>query len=194
MMQFVPDRIRSGVVVGSPFASWPGKIIYKDQEISPIEAKMEIVDNLVTPRAQDLGELMDETKQIYFENSPADLLVIEGGDDPIRLSPEFAGQCLSRARASGKTNCRHLLYPGLGHLLDLPYSPLCTATSNPQLPPGVQLFYGGQEVLHQLVQLEAWDETLDFYRTTLGGGGGLKRGDQILSVNGNSLEGKTHLE
>merc|ERR1719150_2419050 len=106
MMQFVPDRIRSGVVVGSPFASWPGKIIYKDQEISPIEAKMEIVDNLVTPRAQDPGELMDETKQIYFENSPADLLVIEGGDDPIRLSPEFAGQCLSRARASGKTTCR----------------------------------------------------------------------------------------
>ena len=78
MMQFVPDRVRAGVVVGSPFASWPGRITYGGQEIPPIEAKMEIVDNLVTPRAQDLAELVDQTKQIYFENSPADLLVIEG--------------------------------------------------------------------------------------------------------------------
>ena len=78
MMQFIPDKLRSGVVVGGSFTGWPGSMIYKDKEIPPVEGLMHIEDDMIILGGIVKEDLNDTTKHIYFENSAADLLVIEG--------------------------------------------------------------------------------------------------------------------
>ena len=79
---------------------------------------------------------------------------------------------LERARNAGKTNCTLLSYPFMGHLVDLPFSPVCTSSSiftgGERGPPGWSIFYGGTRTqYHALAQIAAWNETLQFFSRTM---------------------------
>ncbi len=71
--------------------------------------------------------------------------------------------------AHGKSNYRILRYPGLGHLLDPPFSPVTSASTHPLVPPPVMLDCGGgaDPAAHSYAQEDSWQQMLHFYRTAL---------------------------
>ena len=83
MMAELPDVVRAATVVGATFTQPGGKIFYKGREV------LTKTDNYIVREEGSDGNMVtlkwttddnvDPKKTIYFENSPADLLVIEGG-------------------------------------------------------------------------------------------------------------------
>ncbi len=62
-----------------------------------------------------------------LEKSRAEFLLIHGGNDEC-VYPGVLPDATARLKNHGKDNFRVLLYPGAGHLLEPPYSPLFKAT------------------------------------------------------------------
>lgn len=58
-----------------------------------------------------------------------------------------------------------LKYKGTGHLLEPPYSPHSYATYHKMA--GVALVWGGHPFDHCEAQVDAWTETLNFFKTIL---------------------------
>ena len=74
---------------------------------------------------------------------------------------------VERARAAGKKNIRLKEYPGTGHLIDLPHSPFTRVMRHPLLPENRKMNFGGQPQQHSLAQIDAWAETLTFFKRHL---------------------------
>ena len=70
---------------------------------------------------------------------------------------------VERARTAGKRNIRLVEYPGTGHLIDLPHSPFARCERHALLP-NRTMDYGGQLQPHCLAQIQAWSETLQFFK------------------------------
>ena len=66
---------------------------------------------------------------------------------------------------SGKTNYKILRYPGLGHLIDLPFAPPATTTNHALFPKPNKLVMGGDDIWsHAHAQEAVWQELLQFFR------------------------------
>ena len=66
---------------------------------------------------------------------------------------------------SGKSNYKILKYPGLGHLLDLPFAPPTILTNHALFPKGSKLIMGGNDLeQHAEAQQLAWKEIVKFLR------------------------------
>lgn len=112
--------------------------------------------------------LREQKQQIPFEKSSAPLLVVVGEEDNLyREAKEIAPMMIARANKAGKRNVRLLKYAGAGHLIDLPHSPFSSLSRHPMLPPTTKFNYGGQQQLHALAQIQAWKNTLRFFREHL---------------------------
>ena len=72
-------------------------------------------------------------------------------------------------RAAGKEhNLSSDIFPGAGHLIDIPFSPVSTKDFHTLIPMPAKLYYGGNDFeLHSAAQEKAWEKTLGFYRTHL---------------------------
>ena len=75
---------------------------------------------------------------------------------------------VERAKATGKKNIRLIEYPGTGHLIDTPHSPFTRRLRHPLLPENMKMDFGGQLQQHALAQIDAWEETLAFFKEHLG--------------------------
>lgn len=106
---------------------------------------------------------------IPFEASPCDLLLQAGTQDHNFDSAYYAGEGAKRMAAAGKGNYELVLYPGMGHNCQLPYSPGTFDSLHP-LAPGLRLYMGGDvdKPAHFRGQEAAWTKTLDFLRKSLG--------------------------
>ena len=60
------------------------------------------------------------------EDITSPLLLIQGEDDKLCV-PQNATRIVERMQANDRHNYRLRLYPKAGHLIEPPYSPLCTA-------------------------------------------------------------------
>jgi hypothetical protein len=66
---------------------------------------------------------------------------------------------------AGKNNYKILKYPGLGHLLDLPFAPPTTITNHALFPKGSKLIMGGDDLQkHAHAQTLAWRHIVEFLR------------------------------
>ena len=74
---------------------------------------------------------------------------------------------IERAEAAGKSNVKILRYPGAGHLIDLPHSPFSSMHRHILVPQNMKINYGGHPQLHSLAQIQAWDNTLRFFKDNL---------------------------
>merc|ERR1711974_77713 len=87
--------------------------------------------------------LREERRQIKFENCSAPLLWLEGEENNLlRLGTkcrDIAAFMIERAERAGKRNVSLVRYPGTGHLIDLPPSPVISRASHALLPPNIQL-------------------------------------------------------
>lgn len=105
---------------------------------------------------------------VPFDSCLADLLHLAGADDHNCPSAYYAQQGAKRMEAAGKSNFEVLVFPGMGHLCQLPYSPGTFDALHP-LVPGVRLYMGGDanKPAHFRGQEMAWKKTLDFLKESL---------------------------
>ena len=67
-------------------------------------------------------------------------------------------------RKSGNTKCLVKIYPGAGHLLEPPYTPLCRSVYHGVMDQYV--VYGGEARLHAAAQEDMWRSLLQFFKST----------------------------
>ncbi|XP_078528037.1 bile acid-CoA:amino acid N-acyltransferase-like [Lissotriton helveticus] len=123
---------------------------------------MEIYDVLVDPHAPEHQDCI-----LPVERASGSLLFIVGGDDRNYNSKLYADEVLVRLKRNGKTNGRLLFYPGAGHLIEPPGSPLCRIAIAPIFP--LPLLWGGELTAHGKAQEHSWKEIQHFLRSHLKG-------------------------
>ncbi|XP_068410075.1 bile acid-CoA:amino acid N-acyltransferase-like [Eschrichtius robustus] len=77
---------------------------------------------------EDTGAEASETFFLPIEKAQGHFLFIVGEEDMNVNSKVYAEQATEQLRRHGKNNWTLLSYPGVGHLIEPPYSPLCCAS------------------------------------------------------------------
>lgn len=105
--------------------------------------------------------------QFFFpiEKAQGHFLFIVGEDDKNINSKVHAAHAIEQLKRNGKNNWKLLSYPGAGHLIEPPYSPLCRASRTPSVVPAIH--WGGEVIPHAAAQEHAWKEIQKFLRKHL---------------------------
>ena len=105
------------------------------------------------------------------ENISCPVLLIYGTDDQNSRSEFYAEQVYERMKKSGKEHlCSVLRYPGAGHLIEPPYSPLCYSSFDPALGlifGNPHTVWGGEIKAHAQAQEDSWPKVLVFLRRNI---------------------------
>ncbi|XP_058011109.1 bile acid-CoA:amino acid N-acyltransferase isoform X2 [Ahaetulla prasina] len=116
-----------------------------------------------------LGHPLDqslEVSTIPVEKAQGHILFVVGEADKSFDSKVFAEAAMARAKKHGKNNCSLLSYPGAGHLIEPPGSPVCYAYPLRFAPIPIQ--WGGEVKPHAKAQEHSWNEILIFFKLHLG--------------------------
>ena len=55
-----------------------------------------------------------------------------------------------------------------GHIIDVPYAPVCKVAGHPMLPKGTLMMFGGSNTkAHTMSQLHLWEKIRSFFKETL---------------------------
>merc|ERR1719273_984408 len=107
-------------------------------------------------------------KIIPFASCKPSLLFIAGSDDQISPSVSHARAAEKLMKEAGKTNFQLSIHEGLGHLIDLPFSPPTTIINHVLVPKPFLLEMGGCDTIkHGMAQEKIWTELLSFYKECL---------------------------
>ena len=87
--------------------------------------------------------------------------------DLVWINSGITDLMIERAERAGKRNVSLVRYPGTGHLLDLPHSPVVSRDRHVLVPPNIKINYGGQPQPQALAQIQAWRSTLAFFKDHL---------------------------
>uniref|UniRef100_A0A8C9PGK3 Uncharacterized protein n=1 Tax=Spermophilus dauricus TaxID=99837 RepID=A0A8C9PGK3_SPEDA len=96
------------------------------------------------------------------EKAQGCILFIVGENDECWDSRAYAEQAMEQLKSHGRSTGKMLVYPGAGHLTELPYAPLCFASWSPALP--CPVLWGGDPVAHAAAQEHSWGEIQKFFR------------------------------
>ncbi|XP_014674582.1 PREDICTED: acyl-coenzyme A amino acid N-acyltransferase 1-like [Priapulus caudatus] len=102
---------------------------------------------------------------IALERAQAEILFIVSGDDKSVMSVKETTAVTDRMKRHGKHNYEMCVYPGAGHLVEPPYSPLCTASYHATM--GLQMAWGGELKAHSFAQENSWRKIQQFLRKNL---------------------------
>ncbi|XP_004471347.1 bile acid-CoA:amino acid N-acyltransferase isoform X2 [Dasypus novemcinctus] len=102
---------------------------------------------------------------LRIEKAQGHFLLIVGEDDKNVRSSIYAKHATEQLRRNGKKNWTLLSYPGAGHLIYPPYTPLCYASRIPMTP--FALCWGGEVISHAAAQEHSWMEIQKFLRKHL---------------------------
>ncbi len=109
----------------------------------------------------------DPESMIDFTSCDQPLLIIAGADDkcvPLQVV-QYTEEVIKK---SSKTNCEVCIYDGLGHLVDLPFSPPTSVTNHVLFPRPIKALMGGTNVLkHGQSQEQSWLKILHFLKNTI---------------------------
>ncbi|XP_043825427.1 LOW QUALITY PROTEIN: bile acid-CoA:amino acid N-acyltransferase-like [Dromiciops gliroides] len=146
-------------------------IKYRNETIHPLNYVLEGI------RINDLGLMalsnvlenpQEETNKhalLPVERAQGHILFIVGEKDQNINSKAYAEQAMEQLKRHGKSNGTLLSYPGAGHLIEPPYSPLClTSWSHISVRP---LLWGGEAIPHGEAQEHSWKEILKFLKCHL---------------------------
>ncbi|XP_006026092.1 acyl-coenzyme A amino acid N-acyltransferase 2-like [Alligator sinensis] len=106
---------------------------------------------------------------IPVEKAKGEVLFVVGEADRNFNSKLFAELAIERMKKHGKKNYTLLSYPGAGHLIEPPGSPLCSISvirGNPK-----PVHWGGEPEAHAKAQEHSWEEIIKFLKLHLGSSG-----------------------
>ncbi|XP_009982889.1 PREDICTED: acyl-coenzyme A amino acid N-acyltransferase 2-like, partial [Tauraco erythrolophus] len=168
MASLLPQVVAT-VWINGTASIYGNALVYKDLHIPPIPYSAE---RLVFTElgAMDNSALFTDPRDPAYSTSaiPAEkirgkVLFVVGEADRNFNSKLFAE--LAMARMPPKS-CRLLSYPGAGHLIEPPSSPLCSISSirvSPRL-----VMWGGEAQAHAKAQEHSWKEIVQFLELHLG--------------------------
>ncbi|XP_036595626.1 acyl-coenzyme A amino acid N-acyltransferase 1-like [Trichosurus vulpecula] len=144
---------------------------YRDLVFNPIPHQMEYIQIHVSGALRMrhiMGDPRAEVNQqsvLQVEKAQGHILFIVGEKDECLNSKAYAEQAMEQLRRHGRNNGTLLSYPGAGHLIEPPYSPLCFASWSPFL--SRPLLWGGDIDCHAAAQEHSWREIQKFLRCHL---------------------------
>ncbi|XP_003470948.1 bile acid-CoA:amino acid N-acyltransferase isoform X2 [Cavia porcellus] len=103
-----------------------------------------------------------------IEKAQGHFLFIVGEEDKNLNSKVHAAEAIEQLKRNGKNNWTLLSYPGAGHLIEPPYSPMCRASRMPFVVPPIH--WGGELIPHAAAQEHAWKEIQKFLKKHLAPG------------------------
>uniref|UniRef100_A0A3P9ME43 Uncharacterized protein n=1 Tax=Oryzias latipes TaxID=8090 RepID=A0A3P9ME43_ORYLA len=105
---------------------------------------------------------------VKLEEITCPLMYIVGEDDLSASSIENADLIEETLRAAGKSHLfTRLSYPGAGHLIEPPYSPMSRASFWVVKPEKLITLWGGHPAPHAAAQEDAWKKMLEFMELNL---------------------------
>uniref|UniRef100_A0A8C9BRU6 Bile acid-CoA:amino acid N-acyltransferase n=1 Tax=Phocoena sinus TaxID=42100 RepID=A0A8C9BRU6_PHOSS len=114
---------------------------------------------------EDTRAEASETFFLPIEKAQGHFLFIVGEEDMNVNSKVYAGQATEQLRRHGKNDWTLLSYPGVGHLIEPPYSPPCCAWRISNLH--LFMHWGGEVIPHVAAQERSWKEIQKFLRKHL---------------------------
>ena len=112
------------------------------------------------------------TYAVPVDRSKASFFILHSTDD-LLCDPNQSLKIAKKILKSGNHNCMLKLYPGAGHSLDPPFTPLCRTVYHPKYQ--LALVYGGERRLHAKAQQQAWRDILEYFSESFGNSTGYKR-------------------
>ncbi|XP_008589782.1 PREDICTED: bile acid-CoA:amino acid N-acyltransferase-like, partial [Galeopterus variegatus] len=144
--------------------------VYRGQIYEPMPHSIQLL-SFTRLGLVEFGGIYEETRivnnQYIFpiEKAQGHFLFIVGEEDKNINSKVYAKEATEQLKRNGKNNWTVLSYPGAGHLIEPPYSPLCCASGTPGVCSAVH--WGGEVIPHAAAQEHAWIEIQKFLRKHL---------------------------
>ncbi|XP_052031438.1 bile acid-CoA:amino acid N-acyltransferase [Apodemus sylvaticus] len=163
-------QITAAVLINGPNFVSGIPHVYRGQVNPPIPFNEEFILTNALGLAEfyrTFEETADKDSKYCFpiEKAHGHFLFVVGEDDKNLNSKVHANQATAQLMKNGKKNWTLLSYPGAGHLIEPPYSPLCPASRTPSVIPGV--YWGGEVIPHAAAQEHAWKEIQKFLKQHL---------------------------
>ncbi|XP_009459209.1 PREDICTED: LOW QUALITY PROTEIN: bile acid-CoA:amino acid N-acyltransferase [Nipponia nippon] len=168
MASFLPQVVATVWINGTAFLHG-NPLVYKDLRIPPIPYYTERVIFTELGALDNSAIFADPRDPAYSTSAiPAEkirgkVLFVVGEADRSFNSKLFAELAMARMPPE---NCRLLSYPGAGHLIEPPGSPLCSISSIRGTPRPV--VWGGEAQAHAKAQEHSWQEIVQFLELHLG--------------------------
>ncbi|EDO47382.1 predicted protein [Nematostella vectensis] len=106
------------------------------------------------------GDITENPYMIPVENTKCPILLIYGTDDSLMYVEDSAEKIMNRMDAHGKkSQVTVLMYEGAGHLIEPPYTPLCSMAYHVFK---MYMKFGGEPVQHAKAQEDSWRKILGF--------------------------------
>uniref|UniRef100_A2AKK5-2 Isoform 2 of Acyl-coenzyme A amino acid N-acyltransferase 1 n=1 Tax=Mus musculus TaxID=10090 RepID=A2AKK5-2 len=140
---------------------------YQDLVVTPIQQALERMEVHVSGAVcfRHTTQYLQNKNILPVEKAQGKILFIVGENDELLDSKLHAQRAMDRLRRHGRSSGRMLAYPGAGHLIEPPYSPLCFASWQPVL--GRPMCFGGDLMAHAAAQEHSWREIQKFFRKHL---------------------------
>lgn len=164
-------QVIATVLINGPNFVFRTPQVYRGQISQPFSFSPQLVSINALGLAQfqycfeEARSKASETFFLPIEKAQGHFLFIVGEDDKSINSKAYAEQATEQLRRNGKDNWTLLSYPGAGHLLEPPYSPLCCASKLSKLH--LFMHWGGEVTLHAAAQEHSWKEIQKFLRKHL---------------------------
>ncbi|XP_074053717.1 acyl-coenzyme A amino acid N-acyltransferase 1-like [Macrotis lagotis] len=165
------EQVTATICINGTNAIHETQCKYRDLVIKPIPHQKEYtqihVSGAINFRHIKGDPQADVNQQsiLRVEKAQGHILFIVGEKDECLNSKVYAEQAMEQLRRNGKSNGTLLSYPGAGHLIEPPYSPLCFASWNPFF--SRPLLWGGDSGYHAVAQEHSWKEIQKFFRCHL---------------------------
>ena len=120
---------------------------------------LEFYRSVITPEGIRLRFDVSDTTQtqlIPIEKSNAHFLLIHGCDDDV-IHVNHTWNLADRIHKSGNNKCILCIYPGAGHYMGPPYTPLCSSIRSYSRV----VLFGGDTRLHAIAKQKSWKAILE---------------------------------
>lgn len=138
---------------------------YRDLVVTPIPQALERTQVHVSGAVHFRHCTEPPQKILPVEKAQGKILFIVGENDECFDSKSHAQRAMDQLRSHGRSSGRMLAYPGAGHLIEPPYSPLCFASWLSVW--GRPMLWGGDPIAHSAAQVHSWREIQKFFREHL---------------------------
>jgi len=181
MAKFIPG-VKCVVSMNGPTHLTAHDLWYRGHEFPILSDEMKTCDDLWVSDQTDVYTWKGRVNCAVFENSylinepsasdrqldfynqhDVGFMHVVGLDDANTTSEHYANRFERLLHLSGHHNWAVLRYPGAGHLIEPPYSPLNKITTVGSL----LVEWGGQVIPHCRAQEDAWQQQIEFLRSNL---------------------------
>ncbi|XP_007948518.1 bile acid-CoA:amino acid N-acyltransferase [Orycteropus afer afer] len=162
-------QVTATVLINGPNFVFTNFQEYRGQIIQPLPCTSHLLSRNALGLLefyQSLGDPQAEANKPFLlpvEKAQGHLLFIVGEEDRNLNSKVFAECAIEQLKSNGRNNWTLLSYPGAGHLIQPPYSPLCYGSWVSNLP----IAWGGEVIPHAAAQEHSWKEIQKFLRKHL---------------------------